>query len=171
MSYEEMMKRMQDAPKPTSRNKLGIGLYTVEIKKTFIKKWNDPLKSNGHSYIAEFTILESSNPNHPPGSSGSWSCTWEGLYGPENVRQFVSCATGVVDKDASSKLAFASMNSDELPSFFKEAVGRCLEELKTQNKGEAMPPNFLAGAKLKLERKDIITKAGNPFTVYDWSKA
>lgn len=78
------------------------GLYKVKTKNVFVKTGTNP-SSPGDSFIAEFTVLESDNPEHKPGSTGSYVLKFTNPYAMGNIVEFVMALLGYENTKANQK--------------------------------------------------------------------
>ncbi len=145
-------------------NYMQPGVYVVETKNLFVKNG-----FKGNSFIAEFTIIESSNPAHAPGTTGSWvlKFAWPATLG--HITKFVMACLGVEP---------TKENLDN-PKIRKqvEVVTRasCGSDTARAELGAKYQPGMLNGIRLQLEcsLQKTNPKPGKPeggdFTSYSWS--
>lgn len=145
-------------------NFMGEGLYVVDIKNIFAK---DGFK--GQSFIAEFTIVESSSDKHAVGSSGSWvlKFKWPATFG--HITRFMMALLGYEDTKANQD----NPQIRELCERVARAV--CGSEAARKELGENYVEGMLNGIRVKLEctMQKTAPKPGQPaggdFTSYAWS--
>lgn len=96
MSFDKYAARF-DAAEPGSNggNEFPVGIYprlrVEEIKMHQGREGDD-------FFIAEFTVLESQNPNKPAGSTGSWVLNMKKDMSPGDAKAFLGTLYGLVDK-------------------------------------------------------------------------
>ncbi len=147
---------------------MGDGLYLVETKNIFVKNGSNPAKP-GDSFIAEFTVLESDNPEHKPGSTGSYVLKFSNPYAMGNIVEFVMSLLGYENTKANQKD----------PAIRKEVdlVTRaaCGSEAARKELGDSYVDGILHGITVRLECRKKPTKPslgkpeGGVFTVHKWS--
>lgn len=145
-------------------NFMEAGLYTVETTNIFVK---DGFR--GKSFIAEFKILTSNNPNHAPGTSGSWvlKFEWPATYG--HITKFVMALLGY-DLTAKNQADPKIRKQCELVA---RAV--CGSETAQKELGKEYEDGMLIGLQLGLECtvQKTAPKIGKPqggdFTSFAWS--
>lgn len=107
------------------------------------------------AFIAEFTVLSTSNPNEfPVGAKRSWYQSLKEETGHDAVILFLYAALGLDKARDGEKIA-----KDVAPkqsALLNAAVG---------------PRNILATKKVALETAEITTKAGKPFTKHIFTPA
>ncbi len=137
------------------------GRYRVETKNIFVQ-----VGHKGKSFIAEFTVLQSSRPeDHEVGSSGSWVVKFDWSSALGNITKFVAALLGYDPNDK-------KVQND--PAIRKE-VGQvvravCGSELAQKELGEDYEVGMLNGIQLDLECITTTTKVKKEdFTVYNWS--
>jgi hypothetical protein len=162
-SFDDLIESMGKAPMKRKGTYMEEGLFTVEIINTLRKQgWNKTFTARDKDlFIAEFRILESTNPAHPVGSTASWACKDPVTGNAGDVKAFMLAVAGVdprtvKDTDAKAQkqaalLAYAAMGEAE-----------ALKALELED-------GFVQGKRVKLETRKVKTKAGGDFTVHAWS--
>ncbi len=143
-----------------SGNYMSPGLYTVETKRVFVK---DGFK--GKTFVAEFTVLESNNPKHTPGSSGSWvlKFEWKATFG--HITKYVAAILGLDPNDKKVQADPAIRQQIEL--IVRAACG---SDIAKKELGEEYEEGMLEGVQLRLEcsTQQTVGKKQD-FTVYNWT--
>jgi hypothetical protein len=169
MSIEDLFAGMATATMSGGGNYMTPGQYVVEVV-------NIRLKSGykGRSFIFEFRIVESNNPNHPVGSSGSYVILLDNPDPKKRGYAFGDMKAVFFALDGKDPKKVKDPAVD--PQAHEEAVE--LSKLALQEdycKEKGLEPGFLSGTRVKLECR---TKKTNPspqkpqggeFTVHDWS--
>lgn len=149
------------------------GLYVVELKQVIAKASDNPLKP-GNNFICEFEILESSNPKHPVGSTGSWVLSLANPYAMGNISELVIAALG--HENTKDNHANADIRG-QVAIVTRAALGSDTAKAELAAFREALGPSYgqLVGTKLKLETAKKATKPsaakpeGGVFTVHKWA--
>ncbi len=148
-------------------NWMGAGLYVVETKNIFVKKGTNP-KKPGDSFIVEFLVLESNNPAHAVGTSGTWvlKFTWPATFG--HITKFVLALLG---HDPSVKANIDNPKLRELAALYTRAT--CGSEVAQKALGVEYEKDMFVGIPLKLECSvQLATEAGkSDFTSFSWAPA
>lgn len=111
--------------------------------------------------VVEFSILESNNPEVPVGSDRSWVVDMSpgNVMGLPNIKGFLAAVSGVdgtLDDGTSRIVAYWRD---------KTGVQNTVETIMGQY---VVKENILEGTEMDLECVEITTKAGNPFTKFNW---
>lgn len=91
--------------------------------------------------VLETAVLDSDTEELSTGSEATWMQMLDSDLAPANLKNFIQRALNLSEKDVN-----------------KEIIAKAL----TQNPETGR--SFLAGLKIEIKAKEIITKAGNPFT-------
>lgn len=152
---------------------MDVGLYTVETKNILVKKGQDP-KKPGDIFIVEFTVVESDNEKHKPGTSGSWVLrfAWPATFG--HITKFLYACLANTDPDAwaQTKANLDDPAKRELAERYARAI--CGSDTAKKELGAEYEDGMFLGVRLKLETKLQKTspKPGQPlggdFTAYFW---
>jgi hypothetical protein len=135
-------------------------------------------------FICEFRIVESNNPAHEPGSTGSWTCkdpTAEN-GGAGDVKAFAMALMGIdpssvkdtdeLAQEQAAHFAFALMGYQEAFDELNRQVDERNKKLPPgEPKAEHFRDGFQIGRRIALETTMTKTKAGGDFTVHNWSPA
>ncbi len=122
------------------------GSHTVEIVAVRFKHSD---QYDATYLIAEFKVVESDHESVRIGGTYAWAHNMlNKWYGASNTKQFIAAALGMDPTSAEAK-----------------AITR---ETVEEAWGEAQP---LAGEMLRLKTTPKVSKAGNDFTVHDWTPA
>lgn len=121
------------------------GVYTVEVQRAFLKQG----RNKDEFFIVEMTVIESNNPERPPGCSPSWVVKMSQDAAAGNVKAFMLAVSGVHPND-------------------KEAVaesGFCADTVKEYTSED----NPLHGARVNVEVQIVKTKRDTDFSKHFWS--
>ena len=140
------------------------GLYVVETKSVFVKNG-----FKGPSFIVEFSVVESNNDKHKPGTSGSWvlKFSWPATFG--HITKFVFACLGI--EPTKWNLEDPELRDEA------ELVARVVSGSEPAQKqlGDDYAEGMLTGIKLRLEcvAQKTAPKPGRPeggdFTAYHWA--
>jgi hypothetical protein len=145
-------------------NYMGDGLYVVETKNIFVKEG-----FKGRSFICEFTVIESNNAEHAPGTSGSWVLKFENKFTFGNITRLVMALLG-----------YANTKENQQNEAIRLEVERVARAVSGSDKAKAelgadYTEGMLVGLRVKLECSKVKTapNAKNPvggeYTAHDWS--
>lgn len=99
--------------------------------------------------VLETTVLDSDNPaEHPAGSSRSWLCMQDVDSTAGNIRGMLCAVLGVADSALSVDMITAALTPDE-------ETGK----------------SSIAGLRAIIHARNIMTKAGRPFTLLNFAAA
>ena len=108
-------------------------------------------------FVAEFMIVQSSNPNRPPGTNAAWV---QKLDDPDvaypSIKRYAACALGCATEQ---QLLEVGVNLGEM-------LNACADP--EQPASAIYPPNPLKDRYLSLIVTNILTKKNTPFTRHDW---
>ncbi len=172
MNIDALFGNMAKADINGSGTYMGEGLYVVEIKTIFVKEGRNPAKP-GDSFICEFTVLESSNANHAPGSSGSYVLKFSNPYTLGNIAELVIALLGYENSKENQKNSDIREQADVV---VRATCGSDKGKAELAELRAALGEDYgtLTGKKLRLEcvKKPTLPKNGKPageFTVHKWS--
>ncbi len=143
------------------------GIYVVETKNIFVKEGKNPAKP-GDSFICEFSIIESSNPAHSVGSTGSYVLKFSNPYTLGNIAELVMALLGYEN----------TRENQKDPTIRKEVDlvvrAACGSDTARKALGDGYEEGMLHGIRLRLEctKKPTLPKNGKPageFTVHRWA--
>jgi hypothetical protein len=157
LGIEDLFAGMAGADMNGKGQYMGEGLFVVTIK-TF--KYKEGFK--GKSIIVEFSIVESNNPAHGPGTTGSWVLKMDKPQWKGDVKALVLAATG---KDPKSVGAPAA-DSETHAAAEQIAMSAISEEYAVK---AGIPHDVLIGLPVRLETVKVKTQRGTDFTVHNWS--
>lgn len=161
-NIDQLFSGMAKADINSSGTYMGEGLYVVETKNLFVKTGRNPAKP-GDSFICEFTILASNNPNHAIGSTGSYVLKFSNPYSMGNIVELVMAILGYQNtKDNQSNATIRN----EVDLVTRAACGS--DTAKTAL-GADYAEGMLIGTRLRLECTKKPTVKGGEFTVHKWA--
>lgn len=137
---------------------MGEGVFEIETKDVFVKEG-----FKGKSFICEFTILESNNPAHAVGSSGSYVLKFENKYTFGNASELVMALLGFENTRDNQA------NADVRALVQEVTAAACGSEKSQKALGEGYSDGMLKGVRLRLETKKTGTQKGGEYTVHKWS--
>lgn len=152
---------MPDADLNNKGNYMGPGRFLVETKAI---KYKDS-KHRGKSYIIEFTVVESTNPAHEPGSSGSWVIKLDKPQAWGDIKAFMMALAMDIDP----KTAKTPKQDPELHAKATELAKAAISAEHAQKLGAE--EDFLLGLPVRLETTMTKTQKGGDFTIHAWSPA
>ena len=162
---DTLFKGMRDARMSRPKTYMAYGRYLVELKEIKSKRSE---KDGSDLFIAGFTVVESDNDQHKPGSEGSWTLSGQRLqYGLGEIKQLILSVMGVdwhniveggQEHSAASLLLRYVLGS---PSAAAEIAALPEHERPT--------PDFYKGTKVRLETKP--KSETKPFTRHFWTPA
>lgn len=161
-NVDDLFKGMKTAKMFGRGNYMGEGDYVVEVTKCFTKKsFKGPVL-----FICEFTIVTSDNEKHKPGSTGTWApkIDLQNTFGDIKSLMFSACGTDPKDVKDEDEEAHASATLLARAACGSETA---IAELKAQG-FDSVP---ILGSRVKLECRQIKTRANTDFTRYSWSPA
>ena len=174
MNIDALFSGMAKADASSRGGKVEVGLYTVELKNILVKEGRDP-KKPGSIFVAEFTFIESDNPNHKPGTTGSQVLrfAWPATFG--HITRLVYAILGNSDPEAwaPTKANLEDPAKRELAEKYVRAM--CGSESAKRELGAEYEDGAFLGVRLRLETKlqKTAPKPGQPdggdFTSYIWS--
>ncbi len=141
-------------------NYMEEGLYVVETKNVFVKEG-----FKGKSFIFEFTVIESNNAAHAPGTSGSWVLKF--TFG--NITRLVMALLGYENTKENQQ---NETIRKEVELIVRAACG---SDTAKKELGDVYSDGMLIGIRVKLEttkRKTAPTTEkpqGGVHTNHDWS--
>ncbi len=146
---------------------MGEGRYLVETKNIFAKEGRNPLKP-GDNFICEFTIIESSNPGHEVGSTGSFVVNMANPFASGNIVELAIALLGYENTRENQKNADIREQADVV---MRATCGSDSAKAALATLREGLGPDYgvLVGKRLRLECVKKPTKAGGEFTVHKWS--
>lgn len=153
---------MKDAPIFGKGNYMGEGVYRVELTAVFVK----PRWKGGNVFVAEFKILESSNPKHAAGSTGSWVPKIETPNTFGDIKSLMFAALGINPKSVAPDDEKAHNQASLLA---KAACGSDSAKKELSTLGFAEEDASVVGCIVGLECVQVKTKANTDFTRYTWS--
>lgn len=124
---------------------LGPGVFDVQVDRCLLKQ----TQKSGIGFIAELTVLESSNPDHPVGVQRGWFQKMNTAPSLPAVKAFLLAVLGI-DTDDAAKVADVS------------------GKLETLMPRIAGAENILAGWRVHVQCTMIKTGKGGDFTRHDW---
>lgn len=165
---DQLFKGMADAPMFGRGNYLGEGMFEIELKKLFVK--TQTFKGVA-LFICEFTILESSNPKHAPGSTGSWATKLALPNAFGDIKSLIFAAIGREPKDVPAE----DRDAHEFATLLASAVcGSASAAAKLKDMPYDLPEgaeSLLIGQRVHLETQMVKTKTGGDFTRHNFSPA
>ena len=167
-SIDQLFAGMAKAEINGSGTYMDDGLYVVETKNIFVKKGTNPQKP-GDSFIAEFTVIESNNPKHAVGSSGSYVLKFSNIFAMGNIVEFVMALLGYENTKENQK------NEEIRKEVDLVTRATCGSDAAKKELGDLYEEGMLRGIRVRLEctKKPTAPKPGKPdggvFTVHKWS--
>lgn len=153
---EELRRTMMGAQVAGKGQYFQPGLYSLEVEKVFYKRsiQEGVAKEN---IIAEFKVLESSNPDCEVGSTRSvvFSFKHAGWMG-----RFKALVLALCGEDPDSKLS--KEKEDEVANFYAALIE---DDFRVAQK---LPPNFLGGLRVKAQAMAGQAKSGQAVTNMKW---
>lgn len=162
MDIDQLFSGMKDAPMFGRGNYMGEGLYLVELTKVFVK----PRFKGGTVFIAEFTILESTNEKHKAGTTGSWCPKIELPNTFGDIKSLVFAALGIAPKDVTKDQLDLHAQATLLA---RAACGS--ESAIAELKAAGVENHSIVGNRVRLECTQTKTREQKDFTRYTWSPA
>jgi hypothetical protein len=166
-SFNDLVDQMQKAPLRRGGGNYiqGDGVYTIEILSAFRKMgFNKSFTERDQElFICEFKFVRSSNPNHPVGTTASWTLKGPTGNGKGDLKAFCFALSGIDPR--------AVKDNDE--KAHRQAAVLSLAALGEQEAFTmaGLPEDFFVGRLVGLETKTTKTKAGTDFTKHIWSPA
>lgn len=161
-AYEDMVKRMAGAKMNGKGQKLGDGTYTVEGK--LLK-----LKQGGHfgdSFIFEFTVLASQNPDHPVGSSRTYTVNLGKQQAFGDIKALIFAAIMGIDPSTVQDPTPANQAlHDEATDWFKIIVD------PDHAKAKGIEGNVGEGLVVSVDVNWRKTQGGHDWALHKWSPA
>ena len=132
-----MLSGIKEAKATDGGNYIQPGIYTlcVDVLKGIESRKGDEM------FVGEFTVLESTNENQPPGAHVSWLANLRHDAALGNIK---ACLTGITGLD--------EIDDDDAEEAIDEEKNPC------------------HGKFVRCEATEITTKAGNPFTKCRWTQ-
>ena len=161
---DEMFAGMANAAPPGRGTYINDdGTYRVEVVKAFGKSG-----FRGKSFIVEFKVLTSSNPNVPVGCTRSWTVKWDKIQNHADLKAFALAATGI------EAVATSKRDADITATYMVYAAAGQLvagdAAIKAKELlGDDGPP--FDGFQVMLDTEKTRTQAGGDFTRHKWSSA
>lgn len=143
---------LKDAKISETGSYLTDGTYKLRVERIVYKQ----TRSKGYAYIAEFNVLESSNPEHPVGSKRTW-------FQSMNDKEI---AFPAIQKFAAAALGVNPFRDKEL---FEKEILPNIEELVENSISDA--GDIFKGKDVNCEVEQVKTKKGGDFSRYDFSAA
>lgn len=140
------------------------GQHEVSLKNLFVKEGH-----KGQSFIAEFTVIQSSNPEVQVGATRSYVLKFENMYTMANVTKLVMALLGYENTQANQKNPAIRK---EIELVTRAVLG---SETAKAELGEAYQEGLLTGTRIRVECTKVDTKpsAKNPQggvrTDHSWS--
>ena len=151
---------MDNAPLNSKGKYMGEGDFIVAPK---VIKYKQGYK--GKSFIHEFTILKSSNPDFPVGSSGCQVIKLDKDQAWGDIKAFMlAIACGVNPKTIKDPPQDSELHA-AATAFAKAAIDPAYAAKLTP----PQDPDFLIGVPVKLECVKVKTSKGGDFTVHNWT--
>jgi hypothetical protein len=126
------------------------GDYLLEILRTLVS-------GRKGSFVAEFQIHQSSNPDRAVGTKASWI---QSMSDPDvaypSIKRFIACACGV-----GSDAEVEALGID-----FVELINACASD--TEQASSVFPPNPLKARLVVARVAGILTRENKPFTRHDF---
>ena len=167
-NIDELFAPMKEAPVTGRGNYMSAGVYEVSINKVFQK---DAFSGN-KLFICEFTVEESNNDAHKPGTTGTWAPKLNGVaatstFGDIKCLLFACMGKNGRDVPASDKDSHAFVAVLARAICGSETAKKELKALGVEEDAASL----VIGTRVKLECAQTRTKAGHPFTRHTWSPA
>ncbi len=165
LSFDEQVEKMKKAGLRRGGGNWiqGEGLFEVKILSTIRKMgFNKTFTVRDKElFIVEFEILKSTNDNHKPGSTSSWTCKDPSEGGSGDIKCFALAASGT-DPRSVKETDDEAQNLASLLAFAAMGEAEAFKRLE-------LPEDFFVGQVVKLETKTVKTKANTDFTKHIWS--
>lgn len=173
MDIDTLFKGMAGAPIFGSGNYMGEGAYLVETTRMFVKP---RAVKGGTVFICEFRILESTNPKHVVGTTGSWVPKVELPNTFGDIKSLMLSILGVDPKSVGSTDPAENPNYAEALAQHAQAAllarAACgSETAKAELAKAGVTDEIWLGQRVRLECSQITTRDGHPFTKHVWSPA
>lgn len=164
---DDMFKGMADAPPPGSGTYInGDGDFLVEVVKAFGKEG-----FKGKSYIVEFKILESSNPDAAPvGATRSWTLKWDKKQNHADLKAFALAVTDLESAAETKREAEITATYMVFASAGQLVAGDASLKAKQLLEAAGGFEGF-EGLKVRLNTEKRPTQAGGEFTRHRWTPA
>ncbi len=167
MNIDTLFGNMAKAEINGSGTYMDTGIYVVETKNIFVKEGRNPAKP-GDAFICEFTVLETNNPKHEVGSTGSFVLKFSNPYAMGNIVELVMALLGYDNTRANQT------DPDIRKEIDLVTRAACGSDSAKSELGENYEEGMLHGIKVLLEctKKPTLPKAGKPageFTVHKWT--
>jgi len=159
-SLDDLFAAMDKAPLNSKGKYMGAGNFIVAPKVIKYK-----VGHKGKSFIHEFEILKTSNPDHPVGSSGCQVTKLEKDQAWGDIKAFMlAIACGVDPKTIKDPPGDSALHAAA-----KAFAMAALDPAYAAKLDPPQEPDFLIGIPVKLECVVIKTLKGTDFTVHNWS--
>jgi hypothetical protein len=162
-----LFRDMANAKMGRPKTFMDYGRYQVELKDLIIK----PSDKDGQPvFICRFTIIESDNDKHKPGSEGSWTLSGKSLqYGQGEIKALILSILRIDPRSLSDN----APEHHAASLLFRWVLGSPSAKQEVEALPEASRPaeNFYQGVRVVLETKPK-TSAKEPdkvFTRHFWS--
>ncbi len=163
-----LFRDMANAKMGRPKTFMDYGRYKVELKDLIIK----PSEKDGQPvFICRFTVLDSDNPKHKPGSEGSWTLSGKTLqYGQGEIKALILSILGIDPRGLTEN----APEHHTASLLFRWVLGSESAKKEIEALPEASRPaaDFYRGVQVALETKAKKSdKTNKEFTRHFWSPA